>query len=97
MLARFCCFGWLVSPSFDFVFLLLAQESPSELGSPLARSSFPTLGRASELSLLSLIGNVHRALIQLVTPSEVAIAVSIAAMVWIMNFQVSRFFIFLRF
>ena len=29
---------------------------------------------------------------QLVTPSEVAIAVRIAAMVWIMNFQVSRFF-----
>ena len=35
---------------------------------------------------------VHRALIQLVTPSEVAIAVRIAAIVWIMNFQVSRFF-----
>ena len=34
----------------------------------------------------------YRALIQLVTPSEVAIAVRIAAMVWIMNFQVSRFF-----
>ena len=50
----------LAAPSFDFVFLLLAQESPSELGSPFARSSFPTLGRASELSLLSLIGNVLR-------------------------------------
>ena len=45
----------------------------------------------------STISAVHRALIQLVTPSEVAIAVSIAAIVWIMNFQVSRFFIFLRF
>ena len=50
----------LASPSFDFVFLLLAQESPSKLGSPFARSSVPTLGRASELSLLSLIGNVLR-------------------------------------
>ena len=48
----------LAAPSFDFVFLLLAQESPSELGSPFARSSVPTLGRASELSLLSLIGKV---------------------------------------
>ena len=44
--------------TFDFVFLLLAQESPSKLGSPFARSSVPTLGRASKLSLLSLIGNV---------------------------------------
>ena len=26
-------------PTFDFVFLLLAQESPSKLGSPFARSS----------------------------------------------------------
>ena len=51
---------WLASPSFDFVFLLLAQESPSELGSPFARSSVPTLGRASKLPLLSLIGNVLR-------------------------------------
>ena len=69
---------------------------PPQLYQQLASPSFPTLGRASELSLLSLIGNVHRALIQLVTPSEVAIAVSIAAIVWIMNFQVSRLVIFLR-
>ena len=39
----------LAAPSFDFVFLLLAQESPSKLGSPFARSSVPTLGRASFL------------------------------------------------
>ena len=49
----------LAAPSFDFVFLLLAQESPSKLGSPFARSSVPTLGRVSKLSLLSLIGNVE--------------------------------------
>ena len=50
----------LAAPSFDFVFLLLAQESPGELGSPFARSSVPTLGRVSKLPLLSLIGNVLR-------------------------------------
>ena len=37
---------------------------------------------------------VYSQLMQLVTPSEVAIAVRIAASVWMMNFQVS-FLIFL--
>ena len=37
---------------------------------------------------------VYSQLMQLVTPSEVAIAVRIAASVWMMNFQVSLLLIF---
>ena len=39
---------------------------------------------------------VYSQLMQLVTPSEVAIAVRMAASVWMMNFQVSLFFIVLN-